>query len=295
MGLKRTATQEEIKNAYRNLAKKYHPDVNTTGKFHEPNAEKFRQIAEAYSVLSVQETKTNYDLNHTEQASSIFSKVKSETMEANRKNRDRSGQVPGPIPMKGSYAETRIKDLERERKRFNVNHLGYYNGGLPQKSRGAIRQGTMGAPGTSHLALNHNEKLRMEREAFEVDSKRAEFFKNYQTQESAKGVNRQKPYYTLTEDPNWTYLRNRTYITWLALGVVGYGIAKKIYVRETKRAIQNERHPDNIGSLPAHHFSNRGGVLIKKEFEGFAKYFKNDKELTDWYWRVYPKLMASKE
>ena len=33
--IKRGARDDEIKEAYRNLAKKYHPDVNTLGRFHE--------------------------------------------------------------------------------------------------------------------------------------------------------------------------------------------------------------------------------------------------------------------
>lgn len=48
LGIKRDATPEEIKNAYRKLAKKYHPD-STGG---EDNKEKFQEIQEAYEVLS---------------------------------------------------------------------------------------------------------------------------------------------------------------------------------------------------------------------------------------------------
>ena len=40
--------------------------------------------------------------------------------------------------------------------------------------------------------------------------------------------------------------------------------------------------------MPAHHFSNRGGVLFLKDFVGFEKYYKNDKALQDWYGRAYP-------
>lgn len=57
LGVSRDATQEEIKKAYRTLAKKYHPDVST-----DPNAtEKFAEIQVAYDCLSDPTKKENYD------------------------------------------------------------------------------------------------------------------------------------------------------------------------------------------------------------------------------------------
>ena len=57
LGVPRNATQEEIKKAYRNLAKKYHPDVCK-----EPDAEeKFKGINEAYSILSDETKRRQYD------------------------------------------------------------------------------------------------------------------------------------------------------------------------------------------------------------------------------------------
>jgi curved DNA-binding protein len=57
MGVKRDATQDEIKRAYRKLARKYHPDVSK-----EKNAEdKFKQLGEAYEVLKDPEKRAAYD------------------------------------------------------------------------------------------------------------------------------------------------------------------------------------------------------------------------------------------
>ncbi|MDL1971141.1 MAG: molecular chaperone DnaJ [Candidatus Desulfofervidaceae bacterium] len=58
LGIPRTATQEEIKRAYRKLALKYHPDRNPGDKEAE---ERFKEIAEAYDVLRDPEKRAIYD------------------------------------------------------------------------------------------------------------------------------------------------------------------------------------------------------------------------------------------
>jgi molecular chaperone DnaJ len=61
LGLSKSASQDEIKKAYRTLAKKYHPDINK-----DPGAEdKFKEIQEAYDILSDEKKKkcmTNLDM-----------------------------------------------------------------------------------------------------------------------------------------------------------------------------------------------------------------------------------------
>jgi hypothetical protein len=58
LGLKQTATLDDIKNSYRRLSKKFHPDVNDGDAFF---AERFKDIQEAYEVLSNYEKRVPYD------------------------------------------------------------------------------------------------------------------------------------------------------------------------------------------------------------------------------------------
>jgi curved DNA-binding protein len=58
LGVSKTATEKEIKQAYRKLARRHHPDVNPGDKTAE---EKFKEISEAYEVLSDPDKRAKYD------------------------------------------------------------------------------------------------------------------------------------------------------------------------------------------------------------------------------------------
>ena len=57
LGLDRNASQDEIKKAYRKLARQYHPDVNKGS----DSAQKFKEVKEAYETLSDPEKRARYD------------------------------------------------------------------------------------------------------------------------------------------------------------------------------------------------------------------------------------------
>src|SRR5438094_8605211 len=58
LGVKRNASEKEIKSAFRKLARKHHPDVNPNDKEAEA---RFKEASEAYEVLSDPEKRKKYD------------------------------------------------------------------------------------------------------------------------------------------------------------------------------------------------------------------------------------------
>jgi curved DNA-binding protein CbpA len=70
LGLKQNASVDEIKDAYRRLSKKFHPDVNDGDSFF---AERFKDIQEAYEVLINTEKRNVYDLKYTNKPQQSFS------------------------------------------------------------------------------------------------------------------------------------------------------------------------------------------------------------------------------
>lgn len=77
LGVSKTASQDDIKKAYRKLALKWHPDKNPDNK--EEAERKFKELAEAYEVLSDKSKRDAYDrygndrMRHTGSSSSDFS------------------------------------------------------------------------------------------------------------------------------------------------------------------------------------------------------------------------------
>ena len=57
LGVSRDASADEIQNAYRRLARQYHPDVNK----HPDAEERFKEVSEAYDVLSDPQQRKRYD------------------------------------------------------------------------------------------------------------------------------------------------------------------------------------------------------------------------------------------
>lgn len=131
-GLHKTATKEEIKKRYRELAKKYHPDVNKS-----PDATaKMQEIQEAYYILFGDEARSRYDFQYDRVYSKKEQEFKnnnqSKTSETqNDKSEQRSYQYDDPVLEKWILNAKRqavdfVKNLYRDTKGIAASGCSYY-------------------------------------------------------------------------------------------------------------------------------------------------------------------------
>lgn len=103
MSISRDSSQEEIKKAYRRLAKKYHPDANPGNKNAE---EKFKEINEAYATLGDEDRKKAYDL-------------KLDTGKGEQQKTETQGKTAkNPTESRQGYAPFNFEDVEKSFEQF---------------------------------------------------------------------------------------------------------------------------------------------------------------------------------
>lgn len=84
--------------------------------------------------------------------------------------------------------------------------------------------------------------------------------------------NRTNPAAPLYYDTDFNYSKDRSYWLRLMLGMwVATYVSRKYYI-ERDRARRTNRM-EGYPNMPGHHFNNRGGVVVLKDFAGFEKYF----------------------
>src|SRR2546422_31295 len=107
LGVSETATVDEIKKAFRRLAKQYHPDRNPKAQA----AERFKEINEAHDVLSDPEKRKKYDQVRRHGAVARRAPPCRRAPSARAKGRSRSGRVAspcsGPAPCAAARARCR--------------------------------------------------------------------------------------------------------------------------------------------------------------------------------------------
>ncbi len=104
LGVPRTATTDEIKKAYRRLAKRYHPDVNPGNKAAE---EKFKEVTAAFEVLSDERRRKLYDEFGADALRTGFDEKKAEEY----RRWKRQGAPPGGMPFDfGDFEQVNVGD-----------------------------------------------------------------------------------------------------------------------------------------------------------------------------------------
>lgn len=129
-GLPKTATKEEIKKRYRELAKKYHPDVNKS-----PDAtRKMQEIQEAYYILYDDEARSRYDFQYEKVYGSKKEDFKSSNTNNQTRNdstKEKSYEFNDPILEKWILNAKRqavefVKNFYRDTKGIAASGCSYY-------------------------------------------------------------------------------------------------------------------------------------------------------------------------
>ena len=102
--------------------------------------------------------------------------------------------------------------MRREREKYSVNHLGYYQGGIPRKDSGPIRGKAMGHPGEFHTPQVHNYLNYNHQDTSFVTAEDAVKFKHWMGTDIVD-FQRSRPYYPMYYDRNFEFLKDRSY--WL--------------------------------------------------------------------------------
>lgn len=143
LGVSRTAGADEIKRAYRKLAKKYHPDVNPGNK---PAEEKFKEATAAFEVLSDEKRRKLYDEFGPDALRSGFDEKRAEEVRRWR----RQGAPPGGQPFDfGDFATVDVGGAPFD---FGTIFGDLFGGG---RARGARRGAAVPAGGADVSAEVH--------------------------------------------------------------------------------------------------------------------------------------------
>ena len=143
LGVPRTATAEEIKKAYRRLAKQHHPDVNPGNKAAE---EKFKEVSAAFEVLSDEKRRKLYDEFGADALRTGFDEKRAEEY----RRWKHQGAPPGGMPFDfGDFATVNVGDMGS----FDFGSIfGEIFGGGGGRGRARGRRAPFATPGADALA-----------------------------------------------------------------------------------------------------------------------------------------------
>ncbi|HSS01569.1 MAG TPA: J domain-containing protein [Kofleriaceae bacterium] len=181
LGVSRDATESEIKRAFRELARKHHPDVSPGS-----NGEVFREINEAYAVLSDRDTRARYDRwGHQDDASGLSAVVEAAQDILNDVFRRRRGKQRGrdlrytleltfEEAAFGASKAIEIPTSDGKAREFTVVTAAGLQDGTVKTFRGEGEPGKGGAAaGDLHVSLRVAEHSAFRRDGLDVRSELA--------------------------------------------------------------------------------------------------------------------------
>src|SRR5688500_11551770 len=179
LGVERSATEGDIKRAFRELARKHHPDVNPTG------GEQFREINEAYAVLSDRETRARYDRwGHPDDGGSGFGAVVDAAQEMinevllRRRGKQNGRDLRYPLEVTfegaafGATKTIQVPEAEGKGRDFAVVVPAGSKDGTVKvfRNEGERGKGTGAPPGDLHVIVRVAEHAKFRRDGSDVHS-----------------------------------------------------------------------------------------------------------------------------
>ena len=126
LGVKQKATPEEIRDAYKKLAKAYHPDKHQGDAFF---AEKFKSLQEAYAVLADEDKRKEYDTKLAEQLNAQNTQKKQHTPTSSQQK----NTTEQPSPSHSVVDLPTLVDMYFQKRVATVQARKFYDGFLATK------------------------------------------------------------------------------------------------------------------------------------------------------------------
>lgn len=146
LGVSRSATADELKRAYRKLARKYHPDVNPGNKGAE---EKFKELTAAFEVLSDEQRRKLYDEFGADALRSGFDEKRAEEYRRWKRQGAPSGGMPFDL---GDYSSVDIGNMGQ----FDFGSIfgDLFGGAAARGRRGGAPAPTSGADAEAEIQID---------------------------------------------------------------------------------------------------------------------------------------------
>jgi hypothetical protein len=132
----------------------------------------------------------------------------------------------------------------------------------------------------------HNFLNNCHQDSHLVTSEEAVKFKAYMGSDEYD-FKRSRPVHPMHYDRDFNFLKDRSFWGCMLMALLsGIYLKARFQVEQDRYAMWARR--ESLSEIPAHHVTNRGGVLFRKQFVGFEKYHQNNDELMAWYTKAYP-------